>query len=178
MSVHSINPTTIRLTTADLSTGHRLILWAMRRWVRNVRLGRITEHEIRQGFACFGVGSAARSLDQAMMCIGTGALRAIEIRCDGAVGVSADEYRLLRAIQAAATGQADLCAAILYGMTAAAASRISSQHCSKLATDLIAGLGELDALPLPRPRTEKTGAENTDPAKIVQLFGKHKHSAA
>lgn len=178
MSVHAISPATVRLTTADLGTGYRLVLWAIRRWVRKVRTQHVAEHEIRQGLACFGAGGAAPALNDFMMCVGTGATRPIEIRCDGAISISPDEYRVLRVVQAAAQGQAELCVSLLSDMVAPAATRIATQHCWKLAMDLVAGMGELDHLPVPRQGAGTPQETERDDSKVVPLFGKDKTSAA
>lgn len=178
MSVHAISPATVRLTTTDLGTGYRLVLWAIRRWVRKVRIQHVAEHEIRQGLACFGAGGAAPALNDFMMCVGTGATRPIEIRCDGAISVSPDEYRVLRVIQAASMGHTELCGSLLLDMMAPAATRIATQHCWKLAMDLVAGMGELDQLPAPRPDIGNAAATDQNDGKVIPLFGKRKISAA
>ncbi len=178
MSVHAISPATVRLTTADLGTGYRLVLWAIRRWVRKVRTQHVAEHEIRQGLACFGAGGAAPALNDFMMCVGTGATRPIEIRCDGAISVSPDEYKVLRVVQAAAQGQTELCGSLLSDMIAPAATRIATQHCWKLAMDLVAGMGDLDQLPIPRSGMGNSLQTDRGNGKVIPLFGKNKISAA
>ena len=178
MSVHAISPATVRLTTADLGTGYRLVLWAIRRWVRKVRTQHVAEHEIRQGLACFGAEGAAPALNDFMMCVGTGATRPIEIRCDGAISVSPDEYKVLRVVQAAAQGQTELCVSLLSDMIAPAATRIATQHCWKLSMDLVAGMGELDQLPAPRPGMKAPVQAERNDGKVISLFGRDKTSAA
>lgn len=131
--------------TADLQPDEKLVLVAMRLWVRRAMQNECGGQVLYRHLADHGAAEAAPGLHGMLYNLGTAARRPIDMRCPNCSGLSPDEARLLHALASAQGARDDSVLDVMLELLAPAAARLTVEPARGAARALaIAGV----ALPL------------------------------
>ncbi|HEY7690370.1 MAG TPA: hypothetical protein VH835_16845 [Dongiaceae bacterium] len=129
----------------DLQDDEKLVLVAMRLWVRRAMQNQCGGPVLYQHLAQHGAPEAAPGLHGMLYNLGTAARRPIDMRCPNCRGLSPDEARLLHALASAQASRDDEVQDVMLELLAPAAARLTVEPARGAARALaIAGV----ALPL------------------------------
>jgi hypothetical protein len=131
--------------TQELRPDEKLVLVAMRLWVRRAMQNECGGPVLIRHLADHGAPEAAPGLHGMLYNLGTAARRPIDMRCPNCSGLSPDEARLLHAIASAQAGRDDAVLDVMLELLAPAAARLTVEPARGAARALaVAGV----ALPL------------------------------
>ena len=110
-----VDPLPSEIMVESLPVPERFVLWAVRRWVDDVRQGTRESSNLADGFAAAGLVDALPDFLVMMEAVAGGVRRPLEVRCLPCNRVSADEAILFDVVRC---GQAHDCASLfrLFGV--------------------------------------------------------------
>ncbi|HVR66286.1 MAG TPA: hypothetical protein VMT98_06580 [Verrucomicrobiae bacterium] len=111
--------------TADLQPDEKLVLVAMRLWVRRAMQNECGGPVLYRHLADHGAAEAAPGLHGMLYNLGTAARRPIDMRCPNCTGLSPDEARLIHALASAQAARDDAVLDVMLELLAPAAARLT-----------------------------------------------------
>jgi len=123
---------------SDLGPDEKLVLVAMRLWVRQAMQNQCGGPVLYRHLAEHGVAEAAPGLHGMLYNLGTAARRPIDMRCPNCPGLSPDEARLLHGLASAQAARDDAVLDVMQELMAPAAARLTVEPARGAARALIA----------------------------------------
>ncbi len=109
----------------DLQPDEKLVLVAMRLWVRRAMQNECGGPVLYRHLADHGAAEAAPGLHGMLYNLGTAARRPIDMRCPNCTGLSPDEARLIHALASAQAARDDAVLDVMLELLAPAAARLT-----------------------------------------------------
>jgi hypothetical protein len=126
------------LEVPDLGPDEKIVLVAMRLWVRQTMQNQCGGPVLYRHLAEHGVAEAAPGLHGMLYNLGTAARRPIDMRCPNCSGLSPDEARLLHGLASAQAARDDAVLDVMQKLMAPAAARLTVEPTRGAARALIA----------------------------------------
>jgi hypothetical protein len=111
--------------TPDLQPDEKMVLVAMRLWVRRAMQNECGGPVLYRHLAEHGAAEAAPGLHGMLYNLGTAARRPIDMRCPNCSGLSPDEARLIHALASAQAARDDAVLDVMLELLAPAAARLT-----------------------------------------------------
>ena len=108
----------VEVSTASLSLGDQLFIWSVRRWRQAVARQEPLDDALAYTYGVARCPDAIPLIDELMSLVSVAAFRPFAIRCVPCQTLSADEWTLLRAVQAVQGGEAERATLLVGGIVA------------------------------------------------------------
>ena len=138
-SIVYVRPKYVHLSINDLDDAERLVLWAMRVWVKGFMRDLSLEKCILTRLNRPNAPEIFTEIDKLMSLYGSSAQHALDFRCPLCVSLSPDEYAFLLMISAAQAGAGDLVDAISREGLRASSTQYGNLIVGRLAGQLTLG---------------------------------------